>query len=583
MTGTRAASPPKDVFQGHPFLGFQRQPHPGGSEPFGTDIRWLDAGSTLSIYADARLDGRSSLAAALDLTAPAAEALTDSQLILAAYARWGEDCPRRLLGDYAFAIRDERKGTVFCARDHIGARPFFYVLDETRFAFAGDIETLLDRTGISAELDEDAVAYGLSVFASLPADRTFLKHVRRLAPGHSLTLTAGNARIRRYWSPEAVPEVRLKDDDAYRDAFLDLHRRAVDDRLASEGRIGVHVSGGLDCSGIAAAAARTLRARGAPPPFGFSWQSRADEGAPLEGERAWIDTVGRETGIEVFSAQATPEDLVALFQRDWARGPDVGNLLHEDAIQRRAGSLGVRVMLSGWGGDEAASFNGRGYYPQLLRQGRLGALARQGRAHGRSLPHFALSHGLLPLLSALLPASRGPQNSLINPAFLHRTRPPAPPPIRTTSIRRAQMDLLNDGHITQRLEDWAVNGRRHGIEYRYPLLDRRIMEFAYGLPPEQFRRGSWNRWLMRNAMATLLPAEIAWNPSKDEPQRIEELNPALLAAMSAIGGMLDRRPHPPTRAGFVDMQDLRRRLDDPWEDGRVRLWPIRTALQMLDF
>lgn len=567
----------------YPFLSFQRQPQPGGTELFGAGICWLDAGSGLSICADARLDARDDLTAALDLTVQAAATLTDSQLILAAYARWGEDCPRHLLGDYAFAIRDQRKGTLFCARDHIGARPFFYVLNETRFAFAGDIETLLDQTGISAELDEDAVAFGLSVFACLPADRTFLKHVRRLAPGHSLTLTPGSARIRRYWSPEASPEVRLRDDDAYRDAFLDLHRRAVEDRLASGGRIGVHISGGLDCSGIAAVAAQSLRARGDAPPIGFSWQSRADEGAPLEGERAWIDAVRRETGIEVFSAQPTPEDLVALFQRDWARGPEVGNLLHEDAIQRRAGGLGVRVILSGWGGDEAVSFNGRGYYPQLLRQGRLGALAREARALGRSWPRFALSHGALPLLGALLPASHARQDTLIDPAFRRRTRPYTTQGMRGIDVRRTQMDLYHDGHITARLEDWAVNGRRHGIEYRYPLLDRRIMEFAYGLPPEQFRRGTWNRWLMRNAMAALLPQEIAWNPSKDEPQRIEELNPALIAALSTIGGMLDRRPQPPSRAGFIDMPALRRRLAAPSEDGRIRLWPIRTALQMLDF
>jgi len=279
----------------------------------------------------------------------------------------------------------------------------------------------------------------------------------------------------------------------------------------------------------------------------------------------------------------TAETILALLKLDGARAPDAGNLFHEDAVQRQAKALGVGVILSGWGGDEAVSFNGRGLYPQLLREGRIRRLARLAEAHGESLSRFALKRSVLPMLRAALPHGHGwIDDSLIDPGFLHRCSPPRPPRLRATSVRSMQMDLYHDGHITARLEDWAISGRRHGVEYRYPLLDRRVMAFAYGLPPDQFRRGTWNRWLMRTTMETLLPAEIAWNRSKNEPLRVGQLTPALTAAFAAVGRELDQRATPLSRAAYLDMAELRRRLDDPLQDGRLRLWPIRAALQFLD-
>ena len=536
----------------------------------------------LSLVSEARLDDRAGLASALGLRL---RGLTDGELILAAYGKWGADCPRHLLGDYAFVIRDEAAGALFGARDHIGARPFFYSFEGGRFRFAGDIPTLLDE-GVSDALDEDLAAYALSVMAPLPQDRTLLKAVRRLPPGHGLTVKDGGLRVWRYWSPEDSPPVRLKDDAAYRDAFLALHRQAVEDRLPDgDVGLGVHVSGGLDCSGIAAVANTLRRARGEAAPVGFCWQVLPDGAAPRDGEQAWIDAVRRHLDIDLHAPQPTGADLLDLLRRDGSRHPDAGNLFHEGAVQRQAQALGVRVILSGWGGDEAVSFNGRGLYPQLLREGRIGALADLARAFGQGAPRFILGRSVLPMLKAVLPRGNGRRpDSLIDPGFLRRSSPPRPPRYRNTAVRDCQMDLYHDGHITERLEDWAIHGRRHGVEYRYPLLDRRVMEFAYGLPVDQFRRGRWNRWLMRNAMATLLPAEVAWNPSKDEPVRIERLTPTLTAAFAAIGRELDQREAPPSRAVYLDMPRLRRALDTYGENRPTspRPWPIRTALQLLD-
>ena len=102
-----------------------------------------DAGLTLA--ADTRLDDRATLCAALDVPHPERATISDGDLILRAYRRWGRDCPRRLLGDYAFAVWDARQRTLFCARDHIGVRPFYYALNGRRFVFASAVEAVLAR------------------------------------------------------------------------------------------------------------------------------------------------------------------------------------------------------------------------------------------------------------------------------------------------------------------------------------------------------------------------------------------------------------------------------------------------------
>ena len=144
------------------------------------------------------------------------------------------------------------------------------------------------------------------------------------------------------------------------------------------------------------------------------------------------------------------------------------------------------------------------------------------------------------------------------------------------------------------MEGWAASGARHGLEYRYPLLDRRVLEFALGLPPGQFRRGRWSRWLMRRALAgagpsdearagAVLPPEVCWNPGKADPARSEPLREAMGEALAAVGGELAARATPPSRAGYVDMPRLLERLDTGRIRGLQRRAPVLRALELLDF
>ena len=121
---------------------------------------------------------------------------------------------------------------------------------------------------------------------------------------------------------------------------------------------------------------------------------------------------------------------------------------------------------------------------------------------------------------------------------------------RRLGTRRTQLRLLRGGGVSERMEGWAASGAARGIEYRYPLLDRRVLEFALGLPHEQLRHGKLGRWLMRRAFDPVLPPEVCWNPSKADPARVEAMEDAFAEALPMVRREL-RRPRRPAIPGPI--------------------------------
>ena len=547
----------------------------------------------LTVVADARLDDRDSLCAALGVPQSERAGLADGDLILRAYLRWEEECPHHLLGDYAFAVWNARTRTLFCARDHIGARPFYYAATAQGFIFASAVEGVLAVPGVSDELDETSVAEHLTGIMLLTTTRTFFEAVRKLLPGNMLTVEAGAVRLKRHWRPEAAPSARPASDEAYAEEFLDLYTRAVRDRLRGPGPIGAHLSGGLDSSSIAVLAARELRRQGRPPPLTFSWLPELDDKAPAPAhaqEYALIDAVCAQEDLHVDHRALGASDIVAVLRRDGAY-PGVHVHLNEEAVQQCAEERGVRVLLSGWGGDEGASFNGRGHLEHLLLSGRWGKLAAECRARGMRLRGLLFGcvlrlawPGLILDLDRLRRGKgRRSRRGFIDPAFRRRTQPRPEPLPRYLDVRRSQVWLLQSAHLSARMEGWAASGARRGIEYRYPLLDRRVLEFALGLPPAQFRRGKWGRRLMRHALRSVLPPEVCWYPSKQDPARVEPLRAAFIPAFAAIGKDLAARATLPERARYLDVARLLASPDADRIRAGVANQSICNALSFLDW
>ena len=167
----------------------------------------------LVLTADARIDNREELIAALGVTGRPHEAISDSALILGAYEKWGERSQEKLLGDFAFAIWDRRKQVLFCARDHFGVKPFYYYRSGRAFVFGSEIKTLLCLSEVPRRLNEVRIG---DYLASLLEDQaiTFYQDVFRLPAAHSITVSSYERQPMHYWSLDPSREVRLASNEA---------------------------------------------------------------------------------------------------------------------------------------------------------------------------------------------------------------------------------------------------------------------------------------------------------------------------------------------------------------------------------
>jgi asparagine synthase (glutamine-hydrolysing) len=341
----------------------------------------------------------------------------------------------------------------------------------------------------------------------------------------------------------------------------------------------------MDSSSIAVLAAREQRRKGDPAPVAFSWQPPPRDVAPIPWEHAFIGAVSVQESIPVHYCEITADEMLQVLREDPARDPVTQAQFVEITVQKRAASLGVETILSGWGGDEGLSYYGRAYHADLFFRGRWirayqDARGRPGRPLGRvAVEVLSAVHPELPdVLSALLKGKRYRTgwNNFVHPDFAKRVRPVKPGVWRESSIRARLASAWASGVHADRMESWYCHGARRGITYAYPLLDRRILEFAAGLPPEQFVRQGWTRWLMRNTLEGILPRELCWHEDKDEPLLFPIMVRTVEHVMEKIGEALTAAPRLPPRSKYVDMTELLRRLrpeairNDPRAGGLLR-------------
>jgi asparagine synthase (glutamine-hydrolysing) len=507
--------------------------------------RLPDAGG-LIIAADARLDNRPELCVELGINAAEQASLDDAELILRAYRQWDTNCVPHLLGDFAFALWDETVGRLFCARDYVGVRPFYYhyAPGSGRFAFASDLLALAAHPDVPLQLNLASIAAALEMAGGqlFHLEHTFYRGIEKLPPAHCLTLDADGLRCWAYWQPGQTSERRYPDEQEYNEEMLQLLQVSVACRVASPHPVGAHISGGLDSSSVAVLAHRILKSQGRSV-TGFSWAPPLPENlADLYpgDERKLVEEARQAEDFPVRYTRLTPAHVLAYTRRDVTLQP-TASLQFELAASTDAASLGIRTMLSGWGGDELLAFNGRGYFSDLLRRGHWLTLQRElsqrHQLHGGSAvwKQWILS-GIFPflpitLLRLLQPEQYPPSQSLpacLRPDFaasLVCVEPLTIPKAREhPGVRRMQIALLKHGHLSYRMESWASHGATLGLAYAFPLLDRRLVEFALSIPDYFFFKNGWKRYLYRTAMAGILPDNLRWQKIKEDPAMYKSLN-----------------------------------------------------------
>ncbi|HMZ10433.1 MAG TPA: asparagine synthase (glutamine-hydrolyzing), partial [Plasticicumulans sp.] len=210
----------------------------------------LDAAAGLAIVFNGTIYNYRELRAELQGRGHTFASSGDTEVILKAYAEWGERCVERLIGMFAFAIRNLRTQELFLARDRLGIKPLYYARTPAAFRFASNVQALLEAADIDTGVDPVALHFQLTLHAVVPAPRTVLAGVRKLPPATTLTILAdGRERQQTYWTLAAARPVMARSDDEWLEAVHERLLTAVRRRMdVADVPVGVLLSGGLDSS-----------------------------------------------------------------------------------------------------------------------------------------------------------------------------------------------------------------------------------------------------------------------------------------------------------------------------------------------
>lgn len=460
----------------------------------------------LWISADLRLDNREELCAQLDVDRRTA---TDAGIVLAAYDRWADDCPRHLVGDFAFALWDAPRRRLFCARDPLGIRPFYYALDHRRLIAASTLEAVLGALDAPAEVHEPFLRDLLALRFERWTTETPYRGVLRLPPAHRMIVEANRAAVSRYWTLGEAPPP-LKGDEEHIERFRETFLTVVKAQLRSTGPVGFLVSGGLDSSAVACAAQHLAESGALPWHIGLRFYSCVFREAPAAQEREYAEAVARRC-TRAHMTFLPSDDCWGL--REF--GDDGGYPLAEPEVNvsraltvrplRAARADGCKVVLTGLGGDQVLG-GGPYHQPIFLRDVTWSRLAAE-------IPHFlrwsrCSAAGLLFdawVRPAVPPALRRLARRLLGrEAAATADRRPAAH-LRSWSGRDCY-NILTSGTFPAALSNLDIAAAEVGVETRHPFLDRRVVELLCHLPARLRFGGGWTKLVLRQS--GLLPDEV---------------------------------------------------------------------------
>lgn len=494
----------------------------------------------LVLTADARVDNRDELI--LTLRAKGylqAKTPTDADVILAAYQCWGEACPARIIGDWAFAIWDVRRRRLFAAREPMGTRALYYRLEPRRVLFATEIKQILAVPDVPSRIFEPAVGAFLATQAG-PPEWTLYDGIVQLPPAHTLTVDETGHSVRRYWDIDPDYRIEYADEDQYAEHFAEIFKEAVRSRLRSTKPVGIFLSGGMDSGSVAATAGWLLRQGKMDDHPGFRAYCWAFEDFPRSDERHISDRIVDRYGLPV---TYVPADTAWPLKDYPDHGPDRDDpylpffRVLADHTLERARADGVGWMLTGGLGDIMVGGTIFDYLDNL-REGRLRMVWDDLLAHGRlwNLRRRRLVKNFIwePLLDHLLPPGRAGQLSraLGRPQLY-------PEWVRSDFARRVDLeDILGQGlprspvkgiarskryqmaflpASTRVTAAWEISNAHYGLGDADPFSDRRVVSFVLAVPPRIINRAGEIKRVARRSMRGIMPEEVRRAADKIDP------------------------------------------------------------------
>lgn len=435
----------------------------------------------------------------------------DAALILKAYAVWGTECLAHLRGDFAFAIWDVQRKRLFCARDHFGIKPFYYVALQDLFLFSNTLNCLRLHPRVSEALNHLAIADFLLFGLNCNTSTTTFQDIQRLPPAHFMLVSTNKLEIQRYWSAPVDGCVRYTRAEDYVENFRNTFQLAVDDRLGAD-RAAILLSGGLDSAAVAATA-QQFSARHHPGLNLYAYTNIYKSLPEEDGSCARITATFLDIPIRFL-----PLDDLNLFER-WNDPASSWPEPIDDPLRAgwldlfRAIAQDCRVALSGEGSDNLMYFQMLPQLKQSLKK-RQFANAFADLAHYASIRPFPW-RGLRRLAGRIVAVRQQipcfPE--WIEPNFVQRYElkqrwkncnglPLISSPHPTLPKAHASLGLPQWTQLFE-LADPGVT--KCPVELRYPFLDLRVVEFLLGIPAFPW---AFNKQILRQAMSRHLPDSI---------------------------------------------------------------------------
>ncbi|HFE32255.1 MAG TPA: N-acetylglutaminylglutamine amidotransferase [Gammaproteobacteria bacterium] len=417
----------------------------------------------------------------------------DTEVILKAYHHWGEACVEHLHGMFAFALWDARAQRLFAARDRLGIKPFYYAQVEGAFRFASNSQALLAAGGVDKAIDPVGLHHQLTLHAVIPAPHTILKGVRKLAPGHTLSLTPdGQLQTRQYWHLQATRPAEPKTEQEWIQLIHDALRKAVERRLTvADVPVGVLLSGGLDSSLLvgllAEAGVKDLRT------FSIGFEDVGEEaGSEFEYSDAVVARFQtRHTKYHIPNSEVLPRLPEAV---DNMAEPMVGQDAVAFYLLAERVSQDVKVVQSGQGADEV--FGGYFWYPQMDADS--GSDLERFARHYFDRPHSEF-------LATVTAPYRG--EDWTSQLVAERLAEPGADSFLDRVLRFDVTTLIVDDPV-KRVDNMTM---AWGLEARVPFLDHELVELAMQMPPELKLKSDGKHVLKRIARG-LIPDSVIDRP-----------------------------------------------------------------------
>ncbi len=463
---------------------------------------------------------------------------SDTEVILAAYDCWKEDCLNFFDGMFAFAIWDEKEQQFFAARDRFGEKPFYYYENEQYLFFASEMKALW-AIGVGKNIEEKMLLNYLAlghVQNSADKEQTFFKDIYSLPPAHCFQYQPHTRKlaIKKYWRIDKEISIPIAAQDAI-EKFNQLFSSSVNRRLRADVKVGTSLSGGIDSSSILTTMLELKIKASEIKTFSAIFPGFEKD------ESFYINLLAEQLHVANFKTAPSADGLINDFEKLCYHQEEPfqsSSIYAQFKVYESAQQQQVKVLLDGQGADETLGGYHKyiqWYLQEVLSRHKLGAAQKEKKALQNN--QVAFSWSIKNYFAAFMPMHAAMQLEKneylktihqpdINPEFLQLQRGKEWEGIHKPVVTKLN-DILHyntiEGGLEELLRYADRNSMAHGREVRLPFLDHKLVEFIFSLPSNLKIHEGWTKWLLRQAMDKKLPGEIVWRKDKvgyEPPQQV---------------------------------------------------------------